>query len=388
MGVEQRPEQPILTDTNNTPEAQKPGGIIRKLGKNRAFAAGATAAAFAGAALGIWGCGPGKSTTSESSGNTNSVATAPSVPGSSTSEGSLSTTGTTQESTTTKTTHKATTTTTEAPTTTTTEAPTTTTTEAAIGIDKEFISTEKTSADVTGKIEKGEYVKKQDNVPAELNNLFRTKNPGKNILSVEEANSKDGDEGKTMRATVTDKLVVISSDSGSGGQRTDFYGGNPDNPWVGYETTDVDMAGGDLIDIIPAASPEEPDTKDFYMRSRDPETGKEFNVRICLGTELKNFEGHPFYTRLDLFDLNRDVQIDAPRNYRTVKTDKNTMLNFLAEHKLSELIRPEDRLVFSFDGRDYYGNWQTVKDGKGVQVAAWVTIQRFDKADEARSLIQ
>lgn len=281
--------------------------------------------------------------------------------------------------------------TTEAPTTTsTTEAPTTMTTEAQAGVNPEFISKEKTLADVAGKIAKGENVKKMSDVPVELNNLFRTKNPGKNILWVGKSNKDDGVNGQTMRAVVTNQLLSYPTEPAGYGQRLDFFGGDPNDQWksMGYETDRFETIRGEFVDIIPAASPEEPDTKDFYMRLRDPITRKEMYARICLGTKFTNIDPvFTFYTRIGLIDLQKKVQ-DAPPDWKNpFKPPDDALKFFLEKHAASEAFLPGDIITLTFDGRINQGKLQTVIDGKDTQVASWMLIERFNGADDVKRIL-
>ena len=181
---------------------------------------------------------------------------------------SCSTGGTT---TTASATNVVTTTTTLAPTTTATVAPTTTTTEFLVGVNPEFTSTEKTLADTTEKIAKGEIPKKSSNVPAALNRLFRSKNPGADILYVGQAN-RDAE----MNAVITSKDYIL--DDGNMGPLWNFLGGDPTDHGLGPGR--YNSVSGEFLDIIPAVSPLEPDTKDFYMRLLDPLAQRTFYVRI------------------------------------------------------------------------------------------------------------
>jgi len=101
---------------------------------------------------------------------------------------------------------KETTTTSKESTTTTTAEETTTTEAQTAGVDKAFISTEKTLADVKGGIENGTYIKKPiGTISADVQKLFASKNPGKKILWVGDKN-RDGE----MNAVVTDKYFHYS----------------------------------------------------------------------------------------------------------------------------------------------------------------------------------
>ena len=387
--VEQKPEIKIDPEGYSDRGAGVLGQTNRQLGRLGSFLRKhpvaqkiAAIGAFVGlggiATAEVAGCGPGKT---ENTTNPSGI-TSTQVLGTESSSTTIPYATTEGNNSTTNTTHK-TTTITEAPTTTTTEAPTTTT-EAQTGVDPEFISTEKTLADVIGITVKGEFIKKHDNVPAALNELYRTKNMG-NILYVGEANAKDGVDGKTMRAVLADKLYQYAGDS-TGGLRMDFFGGNPNTEWPEMEQTD--MVRGEFIDIVPATSLEEPDTKDFYIRLRDPITKKESYGRITLGTTFEEALNHPFYTRLDVFDLQRETQIDASHNYRTIKTDKNVLMNVLKTHKLSDFLRQGDIITMDFDGRNYQRQQQWVMDKRKIQAASWLIVQRFEKAEETRALIQ
>lgn len=261
----------------------------------------------------------------------------------------------------------------------------TTSTQFTVGVNPKFISKEKTLADVTtGTIEPGSALPKQPGVPAALTALYQTKNHGGNILYVGKAN-RDGE----MNAVLTDKMFRYQSWPQGRGLLYDYFGAGAAGPDAGVDRNGKvipsDMCG-EFVDVILAASPQEPTTKDFYMRIRNLLTGKEAYIRVGLPASFKLADGssHLGYTGVYLFDLQADVQTEFPQ---TSLNAKDVLKNFLARHKLSELLQPGDIVDVGIDGRVNQGEWDPGLDIRGVPVASWIMVERFNGDDTVRALL-
>ncbi len=250
--------------------------------------------------------------------------------------------------------------------TTTTEA-VTTTTEAAVGIDREFISTERSLADVTGKIEKGTYLTKPvGEIPADLQELFKSKNSGKKIVYVGKAN-----QGDKMNAVVTDKVWQFQTFGDGIGQAWNFFGGIPESPWGEYPY----LATMEFLDVVLI-----PDSEDFYMRGKNPLTESEMYIRIS--TDNSRTKDYPSVFAFDLAKVGQDPP-GAKAGHLTWKW-------FLANHKLSDIIQPGDILDINFSafGRGSLSDpdnieWEVAVDERGVQYASRVLFTVFNEENRA-----
>ncbi len=362
--VEQKPNIQTRTQEEiNDPQRymDRAGGFLGSVRRRvaRRAAPFIIAAGFGGV---LGGCGV-ENKPSETSGQTtitqptitseNPTTSKTDIPYASTTEPELPTTNITNQTTTTE------------KTTTTTEAVTTTTTEAQVGIDAEFISKEKTLVDVTGKIGIGKYLKEPDkSVPADMQELFRSKNPKNKLLYV----------GKNGWKSVLTTKPWLFNDSVSDGPVYNFFGGNPEKPWGEYS----DYAIMEFLDVVLI-----PDSEDFYMRGQNPLTGSEMYARITQDND-KTID-YPVVYPFDIADNTQKQEIYGVGNDHSYVTWKK----FLKSHKLSDIIQPGDILYMSFAGvgRGDLSDpdnikWDVAVDEKDVQYVTNMLFTIFDETEK------
>ncbi|MBU2632587.1 hypothetical protein KKG52_02615 [Patescibacteria group bacterium] len=362
--VEQKPNQPKSQLEASDPQgysARGKGFLQRTIGERLSRRIVVPAALMLGGLVGgsAAGCDNESPTTSESSARTS--ITQPENPTTLGSIPNTNTTGTTLQETTTSNS----TSTTEVPTTSTTEVPTTTTTEVLTGLDPEFISKEKTLADVAGEIEIGKPLKEPDkSVPADMQELFQSKNPKNKLLYV----------GKNGWKSVLTTKPWLFNDSVSDGPVYDFFAGNPEKPWGEY----ANFATMEFLDVVLI-----PDSEDFYMRGQNPLTGSEMYIRTSPNND-KTID-YPVVYPFDMAANTQKQQIFGVGNDHSYVTWKK----FLKSHKLSDIIQPGDILYIGFAGvgRGDLSDpanikWEVAVDERDVQYVASILFPIFDETEK------
>ncbi len=261
------------------------------------------------------------------------------------------------------------TTTTEATTTTTRATSvdsTTTTATQTVGIDRAFASKVKTLADVTPKIEKGQWILDPVGaVPSDLAKLFQSAT-NERLLWVGPENR--GDE---MNAVLTTKYYALSF-FGESGFGMNYFGGEPDR-------SPCHMAIGVFKDVIFI-----PGSADFYLRATNPLTGIDFYSRVALSVWTGKF---PVETLINVFNFQLKYQYGMRSG---IDTEHQLYLNdFVCKHKLSAYLKPGDVVaIASFVYAIADGPETALVDEKGVQIAGNMYVFRFNGADSIYAMFK
>ena len=262
-----------------------------------------------------------------------------------------------------------------------------------------LVSTEKTIEDVKkGAVPKGVYMEKPTNVPRELQDLFKKANPDDEILYVGSSNSQDNPE--KMRDVATTKHFVYlykGSKSLDIGSFRNFGGTEITDSKYGKKGK-YTMIKMEFLDVVPVVDPDNPNTKDFYIRGMDPiNKTDEIYVRVITG-KYEYTRLHPEIfgtvelkrgTTFSYFDLSQKIQPIPDQ-------DKNKAENFLQGHKLGELMQRGDVLdilvyaeKFVDEAKNGNGTELDVyTDKNNAHIAQTILVERFKDADELEALFQ
>jgi len=248
-----------------------------------------------------------------------------------------------------------------------------------------LISSERTAADVKGILDEGIKQEDPSSVPSELQKIFQEKNPDDKIIRVGPNN-----DGEKMNDVFTTKRLEFSTNhqaywvfDRTGGIQTGETKYSEKGRWLRFSM--------EVLDVIPAASPEDPDTKDFYIRGRDSaNSNDDVYVRIIIGDytyqRLHNLGKMSLYsTGLSYFDLTQKYQQDfQPDNLRAE--------NFFQTHKLNEYLNRGDKIdVYAWAEKlidTATGNVEVpvFKDNRGAHIAIGIAVERFKGVDELAAL--
>jgi DNA-binding response OmpR family regulator len=279
--------------------------------------------------------------------------------------------------------------------------------EGTMGIDAELLSATKTYADVTGEIPEGKFLVTADEAsqynegtyilvdPATiwswLQQKFHEGQP--DITAQGEASCilwlGDQNEGVRLNAAVTNRLFIPEGFSEENGYKRNFVGALPSSipaeiesyylpgdlfAEVGVETALPGLASGVLVSLIPAASPEEPETQDHYMEVHVPFLDETFYARISLD-EWGPVFGEYFSTRVECLDLRTDSQRARPYEWFVGEYWLRTLL-FTEGISLSDILQPGDWVILSFSLDESLA--APFLDSRGVQYINQITVQRLD----------